>query len=58
MAFGGVGLTVTATRVDDAGRLVATVDVAQDADGGPHDLTVTNPDGGSARAGGAFTVTG
>lgn len=54
-SYSGLGVTVTAGTVTPT-SISGTMDVAQDAATGARDLTVTNPDGGSATRPSALEV--
>jgi hypothetical protein len=53
----GAGTSVTATTVGSPTSLTATLAIATDATPGARDVTVSNPDGGSATLTAGFTVT-
>ncbi len=57
VTFGGVGLQVVSSSVDDAGRITLVLAVGTDASVGAHDLVITNPDGGTVTVSGAIEVT-
>jgi Repeat of unknown function (DUF346)/Quinohemoprotein amine dehydrogenase, alpha subunit domain III len=57
VAFSGTGITVDNVVRTDAQHLTVTVDVAGNAAATARDVTVTNPDFGSATDTGALTVT-
>jgi LmbE family N-acetylglucosaminyl deacetylase len=54
--FSNPGITVNSTTFNSATQLIANVSVAPGASTGPADVTVTNPDGSTTTASGAFTV--
>ncbi len=54
--FSGNGLAVTSAALIADRRVLVTLDAAADADLGPHDVTVTNPDGLSDTFGAAVEV--
>jgi hypothetical protein len=58
VSVSGEGVTVDGVQYASGARLIATLVVAADAAAGPRDVTVTNLDGGSDTAVGAFTVVG
>ena len=53
----GAGTSVTATTVGSPTSLTATVVIAPDATPGPRDVTLSNPNGGSATLTAGFTIT-
>jgi hypothetical protein len=56
VAFSGGGINVNSTTFNTGISLTANITIAAGATLGTHDVTVTNPDGGSATGVGIFTV--
>lgn len=56
VSIGGDGLTLHGVTVHDATRVTVALDVAANATPGSRDITLTNPDGQSVTAAGAFRV--
>src|SRR5450755_1190100 len=55
-SFSGTGITVNSTTFVSATQLTANIAIAAGASTGTRDVTVINPDSGSATATGVFTV--
>jgi large repetitive protein len=56
VSFSGTGITVNTTTFNTSTQITVSVTIAANAALGPRNVTVTNPDGGSATGAGAFTV--
>lgn len=56
--FSGTGINVQSVEVKSGSRIVATINVALNAPAGPRDVTVSNIDGASGTAKGAFSING
>lgn len=57
VAFSGSGITVKNVTVDSSTQLTLTADIESTASTGSRDITVTQPDGGSAVRAGVLTLT-
>ncbi|RII26177.1 MAG: hypothetical protein CXR31_10750 [Geobacter sp.] len=55
-SFSGSGITVNSTTFNSSAQLTVNISIDPAATTGAGDVTVTNPDGGSATSTGAFTV--
>ena len=55
-SFSGTGITVNSTTFNSATTLTANINIASNATTGARDVTVTNPDTGTATKTSAFTV--
>ena len=55
-SFSGTGITVNSTTWNSATKVTANVDIGPNASTGARDVTVTNPDTGTATKTSAFTV--
>ncbi|MFA5113707.1 MAG: YCF48-related protein [Candidatus Margulisiibacteriota bacterium] len=56
VSFSGSGVTVSAATLESATTLEATIAITEAADLGWRDVTVTNPDGGTATLASAFQI--
>jgi hypothetical protein len=56
VTFSNAAISVNSVTFVNAGELTANVSIAANATVGASDVTVTNPDGGTGTAGGAFDV--
>lgn len=56
VAVSGTGVTVDSVVFNSSTQLTLVVSISPTAAVGPRDVTVTNPDGGTSTAAGAFTV--